>query len=157
MNLALSRQLKMRKPRRTYLPEAFFDDFTGTIYKPLKVLRNGEVSGREMPPCLGSCHSLTYWLDRGVSFPAVAGKFSMAGAEKEPPHPGMFAVCTRIIKLPSLTPIVDNIRIRPIVTRVVVPVHGHTLNVRAKAARDESLPGLFATGVGAGYETFKVL
>jgi hypothetical protein len=36
---------------------------------------------------------------------------------------------------------------------VVVPRHGHTLEVGAKTMRDESLPSLVVTGVGAGYKT----
>jgi hypothetical protein len=68
----------------------------------------------------------------------------------------MNALIVQACDLCGLAPIVDDIDIGSIVTRVIVPLHGHALEVGAKTAGDESLPGLVATGVGAGYETFKV-
>jgi hypothetical protein len=56
----------------------------------------------------------------------------------------------------GLAPIVDDIGVRPIVTGVIVPLHGYALEVGAKAARDQSLPGHFSAGIGAGYDALKV-
>jgi hypothetical protein len=58
--------------------------------------------------------------------------------------------------LVQLAPIVNDINIRATVTGIVVPMHGHTLEVGAKPVRDESLPSLVAARIGTGYETLKV-
>jgi hypothetical protein len=62
----------------------------------------------------------------------------------------------QIVLATYLAPIVDDIDVRPIVTGVIVPLHGYALEVGAKAARDQSLPGHFSAGIGAGYDALKV-